>query len=211
MSYWEGKPIIPLEEFIEIRKSSDALEYFPDDFDQVLSYIPQDEVDGEREREAVKKWDSDYLELMDYTKNPNYGKLKCFHCLLSPAGDDPIYIGINRLVSKGLGNQEKDPIQYPCQVVNRFQCPYERTNNIGDDVAAPGSDFNVDDLFRLRRMASIVEIALAKARKDDSKIQIKGKQDLYYAVTNRDTVTKILEQAADTLKSTEYLTEISSG
>jgi hypothetical protein len=60
-------------------------------------------------------------------------------------------------------------------------------------------------------MAFIVEIALAKARKDDSKIQIKGKQDLYHAVTNRDTFTKILEQAADTLKSTEYLTEISSG
>jgi hypothetical protein len=102
-------------------------------------------------------------------------------------------------------------IQHPCYVVNRFQCPYERTNNIGDDVAAPDSNFNVDDLFRLQRMAFIVEIALAKARKDDSKIQIKGKQDLYHAVTNRDTFTKILEQAADTLKSTEYLTEISSG
>jgi hypothetical protein len=72
MSYWKGKPIIPLEEWIEIRNSYDALEYFPDDFDQVLSYIPQDEVDGEQEREDVKKWDSDYLEPMEHTKNPNY-------------------------------------------------------------------------------------------------------------------------------------------
>lgn len=53
---------------------------------------------------------------MEYTKNPNNGKLKCFHCLLSPAGDDPIFIGINRLVSKGLidGKLEKIEIQYPC-------------------------------------------------------------------------------------------------
>ena len=72
-----------------------------------------------------------YLELMEYTTNPNYGKLKCFHCLLSPAGDDPIFIGINRSVSKGLfdGKLEKIEIQYPCQVVNRFQCPYEGTDS----------------------------------------------------------------------------------
>ena len=106
----------------------------------------------ELELEEVKRWDSDYLELMEYTKNPNYGKVKCFHCLLSPAGDDPIFIGINRLVAKGLtnGEQEKDPIQYPCQVVNRFQCPYERTNiKEDDDLGAMISHFNVENLFRL--------------------------------------------------------------
>lgn len=130
----------------------------------------------ELELEEVKRWDSDYLELMEYTKNPNYGKVKCFHCLLSPAGDDPIFIGINRLVAKGLtnGEQEKDPIQYPCQVVNRFQCPYERTNIKGDDdFGAMISHFNVENLFRLQKMAFVVEIAVAKARKDDSRIQIK--------------------------------------
>ena len=40
----------------------------------------------------------------------------------------------------------------------------------------PQIQFDVDDLFRLRKVAFIVEIALAKARKDDSKIQIKDKQ-----------------------------------
>jgi hypothetical protein len=54
----------------------------------------------------------------EYTKNPSYGQLKCFHCLLSPAGDDPIFIGINRLVAKGLGSS---PPEYPCRIVNRFQ------------------------------------------------------------------------------------------
>src|SRR5688572_14138288 len=122
LNYWKNKPIIPLEEWIEIRDTPYALEYLPDDFDQDLTYIPEDELEHEWEREEVKKWDSDYLELMEYTKNLNYGKLKCFHCLLSPDGDDPIFIGINRLVARGLNNweREKAPPEYPCPVVNRF-------------------------------------------------------------------------------------------
>jgi hypothetical protein len=65
---------------------------------------------------------------MEYTKTPNYGRFKCFHCLLSTDGNDPIFIGINRLVAKGLNNGtlQGDGIQYPYQVVNRFQCPFER-------------------------------------------------------------------------------------
>jgi hypothetical protein len=193
------------------------MEYFPDDFDQLFTYIPEDELEEEQELEHVKQWDSDYLELMEYTKNPNYGKLKCFHCLLSPAGDDPKFIGINRLVSKGLGNQEKDTTQYPCQIVNRFQCPYERTNIKGDDaLGAVNSSFDVEDLFTLQKMAFVVEIVLVKARKNDSNsqisnIQIKDKQDLVHALTNKDGFTKILKQAANTLKSTKYFREISEG
>jgi hypothetical protein len=211
LAIWKGKPIIPLDEWIEIRNKPYALDYFPDDFDQVLTYLQEDELEQHFEREDVRKWNSDFLELMEYTKNHSYGRLKCFHCLLSPAGDDPIFIGINRLVSKGLtnGESEKDPIQYPCQVVNRFQCPYEMTN-VEED-AATNSYFDVHDLFRLRKMAFAVEIALAKARKSDSEIQIKDKQDLVHALTDRNTFTKILQQADDTLKSTEYLREIISG
>jgi hypothetical protein len=107
---------------------------------------------------------------------------------------------------------EKHPIQYPCRVVNRFQCPYERTNiKEADVVGTTNSHFDVEDLFRLQKMAFIVEIALARARKSDSEIQIKDKQDLLHALTDRDTFTKILEQGADTFKSTEYLRENSAG
>jgi hypothetical protein len=45
---------------------------------------------------------SDYKELMEHRKNPNYGRTKCFHCLLSPDGEDPILFGLNRQVAKGL-------------------------------------------------------------------------------------------------------------
>jgi hypothetical protein len=57
-------------------------------------------------------------------------------------------------------------------------------------------------------MAFIVGIALAKVRKSDSEIQIKDKQDLLNALTDRDTFTRILQQADDTLKSIEYLNKL---
>jgi hypothetical protein len=129
---------------------------------------------------------------------------------LSPDGDDPIFIGINRLVAKGLNNdpQERDGIEYPCQVINRFQCPYERTNiKHENEVESTNFHIDVEDLFRLQKMAFIVEIALARARKEDSKIKIMDKQDLFYVLNDRDAFTKILEQAADIHNSTEYFRE----
>jgi hypothetical protein len=206
LSYWKGKPIIPLDEWIKFRDTSYALDYFPDDFDRLLTCIPEDGL-KEQKREDVWKWDSDFLELMEYTRNPNYGRLRCFHCLLSPDGDDPIFIGINRLVAKGLdnGEQENGPIEYPCRVVNRFQCPYERTNVKEDnEVESTNSHFYVEDLFRLQKMAFIVEIVLATARKEDSEIQIKDKQDVLHVLSDKDTFIKLLKQANDTLNSSEY-------
>ena len=92
--------------------------------------------------------------------------------MLSPAGDDPIFIGINRLVAKGLIDGKQDPPQYPCEIVNRFQCPYERSNvNRDNDPRAVSSNFDVEDLFRLEEMSFAVEITLAKARKEDSRIR----------------------------------------
>ena len=45
-------------------------------------------------------------------------------------------------------------------------------------------------------MAFEVELAFGKAeqRKDTSKIQIKSVQDIYHALTDRDTLNKVLEQ-----------------
>jgi hypothetical protein len=207
LNRWKGKPIIPLEEWIQIRNTPYALDCFPDDFDQDLTYTLEGDLNGERKQEDVKIWDSDFLELMEYTKNPNYGKLKCFHCLLSPEGDDPIFIGINRLIAKGLNNdrQENDPIVYPCRVVNRFQCPYERTNIKEEkEIESTNSHIYVEDLFRLQKMAFMVEIRLAEARKEDSEIRIKDKQDLFHALTDRNTFVKILQQSDDSLDCTEY-------
>ena len=48
---------------------------------------------------------------------------------------------------------------------------------------------NMDCCFShiMEYLAFAVEIALAAARKDSSNVQIKDRQDLYQALTNRDT------------------------
>jgi hypothetical protein len=63
-----------------------------------------------------------------------------------------------------------------------------------------GLDSFASSFFILASMAFAVEIALAVARKDDSSIQIKNKQDLYQ-VLNIETLYEILEQALHYLSS----------
>jgi len=151
---------------------------------------------------------------MEYTKNANYGKKKCFDCLLSSDWEEAaIFIGINRLAAKGLvlvGEEEENDgksnnnnfIQYPCSIVNRFECPYEK------DKVSKNANFDVEDLFELEKMAFAVEFALAVAEKDTSAVQIRNKQELYHALTDREILYKILEQALDYLLSDEkYIAE----
>ena len=124
-NHWRGKEIIPLNDWIQLRGTPYALQYLPDDFDKFQTFLTESELkDGD---EQTRKGYSDYTDLMEYKRNPNYGNAKCFHCLLSPSGDDPIFIGINRLVSKGLEEDDtkNNPMPYPCSVVNRFEYPYE--------------------------------------------------------------------------------------
>ncbi len=45
LSHWKGKPIIPIDEWIKFRDTSYALDYFPDDFDQTLSFIDSPIID----------------------------------------------------------------------------------------------------------------------------------------------------------------------
>jgi hypothetical protein len=200
LDYWKSKLIIPLYEWIKFRDTPHALDYFPDDFDRLLTCFSEDEF-GEKKREDVRKWNLDFHGLMEHTKNPNYGRLKCFHCLLSPDGDDPIFIGINRLVAKGLVNRKYDPLQYPCKVVDRFRCPYERT----DGESVMNSAFDVEDLFKLEKLAFAVEISFAKARKEDSMVGVRNKEELLNSLTDKETFTKILEQGSEAPEVGEYI------
>jgi hypothetical protein len=129
---------------------------------------------------------------MEYKRNSNYGRTKCFHCLLSPDRDDPIFIGINRLVAKGLESEESNTSpEYPCHVVNRFECPYRYAK--GD---SRNTRFGADDLFDLANIAFAVEIALA-VPENTSTVRIKDKQDLFRALTDREILHEILEQGLD--------------
>ena len=88
--------------------------------------------------------------------------------------------------------------------MNRFECPYEKGKE-------SDARFNVKNLFELASMAFAVEISLAVARKDTSTIQIKNKQDLYRALTNREMLDRILEQGLEyVLPDKETFDEVSN-
>lgn len=52
-----------------------------------------------------------------------------------------------------------------------------------EDIGDKNSNFDVDNLFRLQRMALTVEIAFAKARKEDPRIRIRNMNELLHALT----------------------------
>ena len=87
---------------------------------------------------------------MENNGNSNYGRAHCFDYLLNPVRDDPIFIGINRLVVTGLEQDEKknNPIQYPCPVAKRFECQYDNEKG-----KISNARFDVEDLFELANIA----------------------------------------------------------
>jgi len=58
-------------------------------------------------------------------------------------------------------------------------------------------------------MAFAVVIALSVARKDSSAVQIRNKQNLYRALTDRETLGMILEQGLHLLRDEETLDDTS--
>jgi hypothetical protein len=131
--------------------------------------------------EQANKWYSDYIELMEYRKNPGHGRTKCFHCLLSPdAEDSALFIGINKVIARALGdgnsynNSKKDNSSsnnnpssstsagtsiYPCKVLNRYACPYDNKNR----KIKANTNFDVDGLFALYSIAFEVELSFSHA------------------------------------------------
>jgi hypothetical protein len=108
--------------------------------------------------DEANKWYSDYIELMEYRKNPIRGKEKCDGCLLSMGKEEAaIYVGINKIMAKGLedsSNSADQPL-YPCKIQNRFECPYEKEKR------KPNAGFDVDDLCALDDIADLVEQAFS--------------------------------------------------
>jgi hypothetical protein len=200
--HWKGKKIVSLEEWRKIANSSqafqkgveyqntkEALQYFPDDYSRwpLFPLGVQEELIQE-----ANKWYLQYIELMQYRKNPAYGKTKCARCLLSTDREEAaIFLGINKVMARGLSEDDVNSI-YPCPIQNRFECPYD--NNRKDKEA---KSIDVDQLFRLSEIAFLVELAFAEAEKDTSKIRIESRQDVYNALTDRERLDAILQQGLD--------------
>ena len=92
------------------------------------------------------------------------GRNKCSRCIFSTHLDDPLFVGIGkvlaRIVSKHcnnnnnnlnfISNTDNDLISYPCRVMNFFQCPFESNNN-------NLYPYTKEKLFALQRLAFTIE------------------------------------------------------
>jgi hypothetical protein len=115
INYWKGRKIIPLDKWLKITRANtisrretynvrEGLQYFPDDYFAwmfPLGGIPEDL------KEGTNKWYFDYIELMEYRRNPRYGRTKCFRCLLSPDMEDSaLFVGINKVLARAIKEEQ---------------------------------------------------------------------------------------------------------
>jgi hypothetical protein len=207
INYCKGKKIVSLAEWrkiansnkafqhgIEHQRTKEVLQYFPDDYSEWLFPLGvQEELE-----ETADMWSLQYIELMQYRKNPKYGKIKCFKCLLSTTMKEAaIYLGINKVIARALSPSHSSSI-YPCPIQNRFECPYDNNKEEEEEEEEEeAKSIDVDQLFQLSEIALLVERAFIRAEKDTSKIQIKNRQDVYNALTDRETFDKLLQQGLD--------------
>jgi hypothetical protein len=98
---------------------------------------------------------------------------------------------MNKVISRALDINGHSV--YPCKVLNRFACPYDKkSNNYTMDGNSEKPD--VDYLFHLSELAFAVELALAKAQEEDSVFRIKSAEDVYHVLTDKETLEKVLQQ-----------------
>ena len=89
-----------------------------------------------------------------------------------------------------MGNKKESIYNILVRLLTDFNVHMKETDSKEDnDPGAMNSNFNVEDLFRLEKMAFAVEISLAKARKEDSRIRIRNKEELLHALTDKETLS----------------------
>jgi hypothetical protein len=191
--YWKGKKIVSLDQWYQIKEDyglKAALQFFPNDYRYGFG-CTFDDIEDTAIKQEADQWYSDYVKLMEYDKNTEYGKTKCFRCLLSPDRENAgIFIGMNKVMSRAL---ECDGASiYPCNVLNRFACPYDKKSNNYTDDNTKKPDVNY--LFHLSELAFAVELVLAKAQEEDSVFRIKSTKDVYHVLTDKETLEKVLQQ-----------------
>ncbi len=249
INYWKGKKIVTLAEWkkkigrnektfqndIQDQKIKEALQYFPDDYEKSLFPL----VASQELKEAAKKWYNQYLELMQFRKNSKCSRLLCFNCLLCPDKEEKsgYLVGISRLIARAIAvnNKEEEeydnnsnfdtstttPSLYPCPVLDRFNCPYDRkekkkkpkrqqylARKEQEEKEKDSSSLDIDDLLVLSGYSFTVESAFIKAKKEGSVVPIKNVEDIYRALTDRETLDKLLQQELNGEQQIEYRDEI---
>jgi hypothetical protein len=198
--YWIGRKIVSLDQWFQIKKNyglKAALHYFPNDFPRFgFSYI-LDSIEDQLLKQEADQWHYDFIKLMNYSKDTEYGKTLCFRCLLSPHREEAaIFIGINKVISRALDCSDGVSV-YPCRVLNRFACPYDKKIIVEKENITASSITkypDVNDLLHLSELAFAIELALARAQKEDSVYRIKSIEDVYYILTDKEALDRILQQ-----------------
>jgi hypothetical protein len=200
--YWKGKEIVTLVQWLQINQIyglKAALQYFPNDFPSYgFPYV--NNIQDQTLKQEAEQWYSDFVKLMKRTKNPEYGKKECYHCLLSAFREEAaIFVGINKVISRALDINGTSV--YPCKVLNRFACPYDKKTDITkeeeEDITGDSSITKkpvVDELFYLSEIAFAVELAPVKAQEEGSMFRIKSAADTYQVLTSKETLEKVLQQ-----------------
>ncbi|HET9807292.1 MAG TPA: hypothetical protein VFP49_10315 [Nitrososphaeraceae archaeon] len=123
---------------------------------------------NEELKEEAQKWNKEYYELLEFRKNPTLGRNKCSGCIFSTDLDDPLFVGIGKVVARIVSNHCNNNnnnstisnvnndflISYPCKVMNFFQCPFESTNN-------NQYPYTKEKLFVLQIVAFAIEQAIS--------------------------------------------------
>jgi hypothetical protein len=188
-----------LDQWFQIKENytlKAALQYFPNGFPSFGFQYILDNIENQTLKQEAEQWYSDFLKLMEYSKNAKYGRTQCFHCLLSPDREEAaIFIGMNKVISRALDTNGVSG--YPCKVLNRFACPYDKKIVVDEEgITRDGITKrpDVNDLFYLSEMAFTVELALAKAQEEDSVFRIKSAEDVYQVLINKEALEKVLQQ-----------------
>jgi hypothetical protein len=213
-----GRNDKPFQEGIEDQRIKEALQCFPDDYEKSLfAFVVPQEL-----KEAGDKWYNQYLELMQFRNNLKCSRLLCFGCLLCPDKEKGAkLVGISRLIAKAVEVDKDDnsnstttttttPSLYPCPVLSIFKCPYDRKEmkekpkyqqhlvrneeEVKEEEDSNSYDIDLDYLFLLSDYAFRVESAFIKAKKEGSAVSIKNVEDIYNALTDRETLDKLLQQ-----------------
>ena len=183
INYWKGKKIISIKDWNELYKKRSTytnnyktiltnrkpLQYFPDDYNSLISVIG---IVDEKLKEEIQDWNKDYYELLEYRKNPTLGRMKCSKCLLSGSLDDPIFNGIEKVFARIVSNQcnnntfktqSHETITYHCNVMNIFSCPFEsKEESYNRDEKEIKSKYPLkrEDLFSLHLISFAIEQAI---------------------------------------------------
>jgi hypothetical protein len=220
-----GKPFRKGTE--EDQRLKEALQFFPDDYEEPLFAfaIPQEL------KIVANRWITQFRELMYFRKNMKCSRLLCFTCLLCPDKEKGgKFVGISRIIAKAIavdkaeGEEKEDdnsnssnttattttPSLYPCPVLNRFKCPYDRKEmkdkpksqqplvrneeEVRAEEDSNSYDIDLDYLFLLSSYSSLVESAFINAKKEGSMVPIKNVEDIYNALTDRETLDRLLQQ-----------------